>query len=427
MTIRWLAVAGIGATLAVLPVAGAVGEDISSEAPVTGAVVYAYPFSEAAPTQALGIANPSVACILGVPCPPELSDPLYYVSDPVGVTEPVHGNTAPMEAVPPDTVAVSLSGGARRYEAALRFELPELPEGQEYTSFLVQLAQADPTYHTSSPAMRAAIDAAFVAYRTEDPAKVAAQLEHAITSAPVEAAVLDVQVCPMQVAFEPVDTPAVASHDDIPRDDFGAPQIGCHLGGFGEFDPETGVWSFDITRAANAWVSGDLDNNGVFLQPFITNYIGFGDEDPGTNAQVTFDATSVTIQATSAATSSGYVAPTIPPVIPPAPQDSDAQPAPPVGDSLAYDPVVVPDVAVPLAGVPAPEVAPEPDPVPAPAVVAAPSVEAVGAFAADDVSEAARLLTLLVLLTVGYGAHQSLSRLRPRPRLVDVDAVPSGA
>jgi hypothetical protein len=177
---------------------------------VTGSVVYAYPASEAAPTQALGIANPSVACLF-MPCPPELADPMYYLSNPVGVTEPVHGNTAPMEAVPPDSVAVGLLGGATRYESALHFEVPDLPEGQEFLSFGVQMTQKDPTYHSSSPTLRNAIDAAFVAYRTEDPAKVVAKLEQAITSEPASEAVLAVQACPLQAPFEPVESPMVAS------------------------------------------------------------------------------------------------------------------------------------------------------------------------------------------------------------------------
>lgn len=424
MTIKKLAVAGVALLVAVLPVTGAVGEDITAEQDVTGAVVYAYPASESAPTQALGIANPSVACVIGVPCPPELSDPLYYASNPVGVTEPVHGNTAPMEAVPPDSVAVGLMGGTTRYESALHFEVPNLPDGQEFQSFAVQMTQKDPTYHSSSPTLRNAIDAAFVAYRTEDAAKAIAKLEQAITSEPASAAVLAVQACPLQAPFEPVETPMVASHKDIPTDEYGAPNVACHLGGFGQFDPETGVWTFDVTRAANAWASGELANNGLFLRPFITNYVGLGDEDPTTNAQVTFAATSVTVVATSAKASGGFVI-TPPPIVPPAQQDQGQQAPPFTGSDQATNPqVVFPDVVAPPVGT-VPQTAPQPVPAPAPVPVSAPSGDFAGAFAADDVSEMARIWTLLALLALGYGAHQVVSRTRPKPRLVAVDSAVS--
>jgi hypothetical protein len=420
MTIKRLAVAGVALLVAVMPVAGAIGEDVTAEQEVSGAAVYAYPASESAPTQALGIANPSIACLF-MPCPPELSDPLYYASDPVGVTEPVHGNTAPMEAVPPDSVAVGLMGGATRYESGLHFEVPALTDGQEFQSFAVQMTQKDPTYHSSSPTLRNAIDAAFVAYRTEDPAKTAAKIEQAIASEPASTAVLAVQACPFQAPFEPVETPMVASHKDIPTDDYGAPNVACHLGGFGQFDPETGVWTFDVTRAANAWASGELANNGLFLRPFITNYVGLGDEDPSTNAQVTFDATSVTVVATSAKASGGFVITPPPPIVPPAQQDQGQ--APPVSgdDQTSNSPALFPDVVAPPVGT-VPQTAPQPVPAPAPVPASAPSGDFAGAFAADDVSEMARIWTLLALLALGYGAHQVVSRTRPKPRLVAVDS-----
>jgi hypothetical protein len=218
----------------------------------------------------------------------------------------------------------------------------------------------------------------------------------------------------------------VASHKDIPTDDYGAANVACHLGGFGQFDPDTGIWTFDVTRAANAWASGELANNGLFLQPFITNYVGLGDEDPSTNAQVTFDATSVTVVATSAKASGGFVITPPPPIVPPVQQDQGQQAPPVVGDDQTSNSPVLssPDVVAPPVGT-VPQTAPQPVPAPAPVPASAPSGDFAGAFAADDVSEMARIWTLLALLALGYGAHQVVSRTRPKPRLVAVDSAVS--
>ncbi|MDX1511047.1 MAG: hypothetical protein R3249_06855, partial [Nitriliruptorales bacterium] len=262
---------------------------------ITAHAVYAAPITDAIPTTLLGLANPSLMCIFAPQaCPPELADVLFLVSNPAG---PVIDNGQPLPAqatIPPGHVAAGLLGGTVRFQSALHFELPDVPDGDEPSEFILQVAQAQPTYNAASPLFRAAVDTGLNIVDNPTGEGVQDALIAALEAQPFEEDLLDIRACPLTAPFEPIESPQVHNDDQLPRDEFGALQLACQYGAFGEFDVESGTWSFDLTRTASAWHAGTVAQHGILLIPVPTNYIGIGDEDPSTHAQVTLALEGIT-------------------------------------------------------------------------------------------------------------------------------------
>lgn len=313
-TRRGVGRAGVGLVVALLLVVPAVlpagAED--AEAPVTGSVTWTYPVTDAIPRGVLGLGNISLICIFAPEaCPADLADVYLLASDPIGVLIDPNVEPEPIQpAVPADTVAVGLLAGTVRYQSALTFERPAPPSGSEWGDFRMVLEQEQPSYNVSSPATRAALDAV-LALPDGDPEGAQQAFMDTLGREPLDTAILGIRACPLTVGVESVAAPQTASFRDMPRDEYGSLEVACQYGAFGEYDTETNLWSFDLTRAANAWDDGTLEYHGVFFEPVVTNFFGLGDEDPTTNAQVTLTATTVTVSATSREVAA-------PPVVPPA-------------------------------------------------------------------------------------------------------------
>lgn len=422
---RWISAGAVAALLAVPTsalgqsasddAAGSAGAS-SVEAPIEASTTYAYPVSDSFPAGVLGIANPSLVCIF-MPCPPEAADLMAAISDPLGTTRDVHGQATPIQAVQPGTIAMSLSLGATQYQSAIKFELPARAAGEQFDAFHIGLAQTDPTFNANSPTFRAAVDAVFMLYRDENPEAAAGKLQEGLTSTPVDQKVLEIRACPLRAPFVPTEAPAVAQGSDVPHDEYGAVDIACHLGAFGEYDGDGG-WTFDLTRAANAWADGELENNGVFLMPVVTNYLGIGDEDPSTNAQVTLFADNVVLESTTRAASPAFTYPEAP-----APSSPSTGPgAPSAGTTPNFtSPTFTSPTApsTPDAVVPDAVIAPqEPE---APITVFEPAAAGgfdLDQFAAAEIPDWVPLTALIIITASGTGAYNWVRRRRARPRRV---------
>lgn len=410
---------------AVLP-AGA--EDTA--APVTESVTWAHPITDAVPRAAFGLGNISLMCIFAPEaCPRDLADVYLALSDPMGtIVDPVAEPEPVQPAVPAGTVAVGLLAGNVRYQSALTFERPTPPDGAEWGDFRLVVEQAQPSYDVSSPATRAALNAA-LEVTDGDPEAVLAAFVAALAATPVESEVLGVRACPLTVDVESVEAPETASFRDIPRDEYGALLVACQYGAFGEYDPDTNLWSFDLTRAANAWDDGTLEEHGVFLAPVVTNYFGLGDEDPTTNAQVTLSLETASVSATSREVVAPPVVP--PAVTPSAPEESgvDGQGAPPpvqapavVPPPVSAAPPVAPPASAPVT-VPPPTVAPEGEVVSAPAPTTVPAAS----FALAETPEWQRWSALLFLMLAGTISFVLSSRRRkPVPVAIPASALADG-
>lgn len=403
---RRLAVAAVS-MLAAVPVATATTASATTPTEVEQAIdasaVFAHPASDGIPKGVFGIANPSLICIFA-PCPPEASEVIALISDPLGATQDVHGQATPVQALPEDSIAVSLRFGAREFESAIRFEVPPPPSGQQYQRFEVVLPQADPTFHTSSPTFRDAVNAAFILVRDEDPEGAADRLMQGLTNQPIDQQVLEVRACPLRVAFTPTESPSVAQSADIPRDEFGAIDMACQFGAFGVYD-DAGSWSFDLTRAANAWSSGELENHGLMIMPVRTNFVGLGDEDPSTNAQVTFPDLAVTLRTLTEPLGSGFFVPDPAPVPP-----NLAAPSAPSPVTIAPAPITPPASGAPIA----PDVAPQ-APVTAPAPVPVAGGFDLSAFGTERIDDGILWIALALIVASGTLSYQFVRRRRARP------------
>jgi hypothetical protein len=104
------------------------------------------------------------------------------------------------------------------------------------------------------------------------------------------------EACPLLEPFEPGGAPEASHADEIPRDeDTGEALVDCVVGSGAAFDAETERWSFDLTFAAEAWSSGELDNHGVLIRPTGGPNLAFGDPDTSTNAQIVLGTEDVTV------------------------------------------------------------------------------------------------------------------------------------
>jgi hypothetical protein len=406
--------AGLALLTATAPVAAT---DTTVE--VEASTVWASPVTDGVPRGLLAIGNPSLICLF-VPeaCPPEMADLLLLLSDPMGVLVDPNAEPEPVQpAIPPGTVAVALANGNVRYEAALSFDFPSIPADHQVDEFTLVLQQEQPTYSYSSPMFRAAVDA--MSAVVGDPEGAMAALPEAFAENPTDDKMLDVRACPLLVPFEPTESPQVQSSRDFPEDEFGAREVSCAHGAFGEFDPDEGTWSFDLTWAASAWANGTLPFHGIYLEPVVANFAGFGDEDPSTNAQVTFaaDEVGLTVRTSQAPNVGGFT---------PEPEtrteeafDGGTEEFDSTGGSFV--PVAPPPAsAEPIQGE---ETAEEPEVAAPPRDGgAAPPPAAMTPVAVEQIPEAWRLSAVLLLIVVGAGTLAATYR-RPQPTPVDMGSL----
>lgn len=282
------------------------GTGAESEAlEVAESALYAHPPTDALPPILVDSVPPQAVCVVQPSlCPEELrpvTDVLIDGVDTVQQEAPV----APVQPVAEGTVSVGYFGGSKRYESALRLELPEIPEDEEILSFRVSFPQAQPTYDLSSPMVRDVVQSAFVAVGDSDPAVVAERLPEILQdSEPVEidTDAIGIEACPLTEPFEPGGAPEAQHRDDLPRvegegeSDGTAPAaVDCQLGGSGSYDAEEERWVFDLAFAAEAWTSGELENHGILLSPGGVPNLAYGDPDLTTNAQIGLGLDDVTV------------------------------------------------------------------------------------------------------------------------------------
>jgi len=222
---------------------------------------------------------PGFLCVL-VPqtCPSEIAP----VGDAVaGVTAGVEaGPEEPEPLTPPDSLPVSIVSGVTHYESALQIVVPAVADGQQLDQFVLQLDAIQPTYHSSSPQFRQAILALFASIASRTPE--ADEFQKALEAAPIDVAPIGIEACPVVTSF------VAGNQGEAAR-----PEIDCVFGTNGVYvgdatGQSTGMWEFDLTFAAQAWLEGLLPNEGIFLRPTAAPNLAFGDPDSSTFAQVTF-------------------------------------------------------------------------------------------------------------------------------------------
>ena len=246
---------------------------------------------------------PNAVCVV-VPelCPEELQPLSDGAMDLTGGIQD-EMQVSPVQPIPQDTVAASYLGGHERYESAMKFEIPPVPEGEEVTSFRISLPMEQPSYDMNSPMFQDFFLAAFQFIGDQDPAILAERLPEVLQEDPIDidADVMSMEACPLLEPFEPGGAPEASHSDEIPRDeDTGEPLVDCVVGSGASFDEEAERWSFDLTFAAEAWSSGELENHGVLIRPTGGPNLAFGDPDTSTNAQIVLGTEDVTVAMDSA-------------------------------------------------------------------------------------------------------------------------------
>jgi hypothetical protein len=288
-----------GAVAAVGPAAAEPAEEGSaSPLEIIESALYASPVFDAVPPTAKNQIPPEAVCVVEPRlCPQESEAPRNALVEgvkTVGDNFPVE----PIQPVPEDTAAVSFFGGHTRYQTAVRFDVPGVPQGDEIFAFTVQFDQSQPSYDLNSPAFRRVVLGAFSSLGPQDPSFFVEGLVDALQQAPLEVDgdVIGIEACPLLAPFEPAGAPQASHADTLPQrevsEDETEVDVDCILGSSG-VRGDDGVWSFDLTFAAAAWAAGDIENHGVLLRPSGAPNLAFGDPDTTTNAQVVLDLTDV--------------------------------------------------------------------------------------------------------------------------------------
>ncbi len=258
----------------------------AKEAKTTKQGYYNAPLYDVLPPTLVSEFPPGVVCIVEPQlCPKDLKPVKDAVEGAMGQAaenEPV----APFDPVPPGTLPVSVLGGRPRYRAAVQFEVPTIPDGQQADTFQVVLTEGQPTYDSSSPMFRQAVLAALASVREPSPD----DFQKILDQEPVETEPLPVEMCPIVGDWE--------GAESQPQDKL--PEVDCLYGSNGTRNDD-GTWTFDLSLAAQAWNDGSLKQNGVLLRPQQAPNLAYGDPDPSYNKQVTFEGTVKVAMTTSEA------------------------------------------------------------------------------------------------------------------------------
>lgn len=232
---------------------------------------------------------PEVLCLV---IPQTCSEDAEPITGPVeegmqgGASGLDEGSRDSPEPVPDGELPVALNGGSLRYASALPL-VPELPPaGEVIDEFVVTLHQGDLAYAVESPAFREFILAALVTYQTESPDQMGNALAQTASgeTPPLTENITGVEVCPITTPFElGLDQP----ESELPVSD---DQL-IYCVGQQEI-PEDGVWTFDLSFAAQDFADGFIDFHGVLIRPFGAENLAYGDADYSTNWYVGFQGPS---------------------------------------------------------------------------------------------------------------------------------------
>jgi hypothetical protein len=268
---------------------------------IVDSAVYAHPLTDGIPPTVADSVPPQAVCVVQPElCPEELRPLTGLVEDLIGTTQD-EMEVSPVQPLLPETIAVGYAAGHERYESAIRFELPDLPEDEEITSFQLYLPVGDITYDLSSPTFRDIVTSVFVMVDNQDPQRLAENLADNLAEG-LQGELLDLdndflrmEACALTQPFDPSEAPEVQHRDEMPREEpfeegeLGEPAADCMLGGTGVLDEDGEHWVFDLTFAADAWASGEIDNHGLLISPAGVPNLAFGDPDSSTFSQASLD------------------------------------------------------------------------------------------------------------------------------------------
>lgn len=276
-------------------------EDEGTPVEIDHSTLYVSPVTGAVPPTLTSSVPPAAVCVVVPESCPETPEGVPSRGDIAGGIGEAQDAAvdAPVQPVPADSAAVSFLGGVTRYETALKFDAPAVPEGHDVMRFELTFPQSQPTYDASSPAFRRAVLAAFEAISSKDPADFVHGMQKALDEDPIDTSkLIAFEACPFLEAFEPGGAPQASDRKEMPQSDDAdgkpAPAVDCTYGGNGVYDEEAGVWRVDLAFTAQAWADGELQNHGILLRPIGAPNLAFGDADTSTNAQLVLDITKVT-------------------------------------------------------------------------------------------------------------------------------------
>ncbi len=282
-------------TVAWVVAPGAAAEEVEAPAAITRQAYFTRPLTEATPPVLLNGFPPSTACLvaglISLPqvCGQEIRDLVDTLGLGDGLPLPSTPDADIIQLVVPGTTPVGMLGGQERYASLMQFQLPQLPDGQEFTSFDLILDQEGINFALESPLFRELVLAAVLQIEEPDPnlfvevlQRFAAGETEAITQT-----VTGIEACPL------VETWSGGDAQNAGLDGTRLPDANCLLGTTGNFDPTTGTWVFDLTFAAQAWTGGSasgeaLANEGIILRPVGAPNVAYGDPDLSTNFQISF-------------------------------------------------------------------------------------------------------------------------------------------
>jgi hypothetical protein len=269
---------------------------------IAASTLYVSPPTDALPPTLTGSVPPAAVCVLQPDLCPDSLDPVRSgVTGAIGTAQD-NAQDFPVQPVPADSAAVSFFGGVPRYQTAILFDAPAVPEGEDVMRYELTFAQGQPSYDANSPAFRRAVLGAFEAIGAQDPAKFGDGLAAALTEEdPIDTSkLISIEACPLLDEFTPGGAPQASDDAELPQqpadgdDEKTEPAIDCTFGGNGVYDEEADVWRIDLAFTAQAWADGEIENHGVLLRPIGAPNLAFGDADTTTNAQLVLELTEVT-------------------------------------------------------------------------------------------------------------------------------------
>jgi hypothetical protein len=269
---------------------------------ITASALYVSPTTDALPPTLTNSVPPAAVCVLQPDLCPDALDPVR--SGVTGAIGTVQDNAVdfPVQPVPEGNAAVSYFGGNTRYQTAILFDTPSVPEGEDVMRYELTFSQGQPTYDANSPSFRRAVLGAFEAIGSQDPAKFGEGLAAALTEEDVidTSKIISIEACPLLGEFEAQGAPQAQDDAALPQQeadgdpDKTEPAIDCTFGGNGVYDEEADVWRIDLAFTAQAWADGEIENHGVLLRPIGAPNLAFGDADTTTNAQLVLELEEVT-------------------------------------------------------------------------------------------------------------------------------------